>query len=149
MRGIVDGYMRRAEWIGVGYCAVPALAWFGGTALTVPFRSVYVLRLALCLVIGCPLAARINRVGLELWLAKHRGPDGPATLVDGLFVGAGVGFSIALLPTLTSLIATHHAAMAKTFVITTYVAAAVLGGILGTWFAALGRKYVAPRDVEP
>ena len=143
MQGVVDGYIRKAGWIGACYCAIPSLVWFGGTVLVVPFRSVYVLRLALCLLVGCPLAARINRVGLELWLAKHRGPAGPATLLDGLFVGAAVGLGTALLPTLTTLIATNHAEMAKTFVIATYVAAAALGATLGLVFAVLGRKYLA------
>ena len=68
--------------------------------------------------------------------------SGPAKISDGTLNGAAVGIGTALLPALTSLISTNHPEMAKTFIIVSYVASALVGGIIGTLFAALGRKYL-------
>ncbi len=110
--------------------------------LFVPFREVYLLRLALCLAVGCPIGAYLNRYSVDMWLLKHRSSQGPAKIIHGTLNGAAVGIGTALLPALTSLISTNHPEMAKTFIIVSYVASASLGAIVGTAFAAVGRKYI-------
>ena len=142
MRRLVDTYIRHAGLIGVLYCAVPALGWFLVTVASVPFREVYLLRLALCLTFGCAIAAFLNRYGLELWLTKHRSMDGPATVRDGALIGAAIGVGSALLPTLSALIKTNHPEMAKTFIIVTYLTATLVGGVFGTIIATIGRRHV-------
>jgi hypothetical protein len=110
--------------------------------LFVSFREVYLARLALCLAIGCPIGAYLNRYSVDMWLVKHHSDSGPARIVDGTLNGAAVGIGTALLPALTSLISSNHPEMAKTFIIVSYIAATLVGGIIGTVVAAVGRKYV-------
>jgi len=143
MKMMCDLYINRAGIVGVFHCAVPAIIWFLYVLITVPFRDVYLLRLGLCIIIGCPIGAYLNRYSVDMWLAKHRGDSGPARIIDGTLNGAAVGVGTALLPALTALISTNHPEMAKTFIIVVYVASALLGGIIGTMFAAIGRKYVS------
>ena len=137
-----DFYIRHAGLIGAIYCAITAIIWFVATSLFVPFREVYLLRLGLCLVFGCTIAAYLNRYGVELWFCKHRSISGPATILDGVVVGAAVGVGSALLPALSALIRTNHPEMAKTFVIVTYLSATFVGAVIGAVLAAIGRKYV-------
>ena len=144
MKRVCDFYIRQAGLIGAIYCAIPALIWFIATSLFVPFRGIYLLRLALCLVFGCTIAAYLNRYGLEIWLCKHRSVSGPARILDGALVGAAVGIGSALLPSLSALIRTNHPEMAKTFVIVTYLSATFVGAVIGTMLAAIGRKYIYP-----
>ena len=141
MEKLCDLYIRRAGLVGVFHCALPAFGWFAGMLLFVPFREVYLVRLALCLAVGCPIGAYLNRYSVDMWLTKHHSDAGPAKIIDGALNGAAVGIGTALLPALTSLISTNHPEMAKTFIIVSYVAAALLGAIIGTMFAAVGRKY--------
>ncbi len=82
MRRIVFGYIRHSALIGALYCLVPTIAGFAILFATVPFREVYVLRLAISIAAGGSLAAFANARGTGLWLAKHRSPDGPATALD-------------------------------------------------------------------
>ena len=109
--------------------------------LFVPFREVYLVRLGLCLAVGCPVGAYLNRYSVDMWLAKHHGESGPARIIDGTLNGAAVGIGTAFLPALTALISSNHPEMAKTFVIVSYVASSFVGGIIGTMFAVVGRKY--------
>ena len=141
MEKLCDLYIHRAGWVGVFHCAIPSLAWFIGILLFVPFREVYLVRLTLCLAIGCPIGAYLNRYSVDMWLAKHHGESGPAKIIDGTLNGAAVGIGTAFLPALTALINSNHLEMAKTFVIVSYVASAFVGGIIGTLFAAVGRRY--------
>jgi hypothetical protein len=108
----------------------------------VPFREVYLVRLALCLAVGCPIGAYLNRYSVDMWLLKHHSESGPASILDGTLNGAAVGIGTALLPALTALISSNHFEMAKTFIILSYIAAAFIGGIIGTMVAAVGRKYM-------
>lgn len=141
MKKLCDLYIKRAGLIGVFHCALPSFCWFMGMLLFVPFREIYLVRLVLCLAVGCPIGAYLNRYSVDMWLLKHHSDSGPARIVDGTLNGAAVGFGTALLPALTSLISTNHPEMAKTFIIVSYVAAALLGGSIGSVFAAVGRKY--------
>ena len=141
MKKLCDLYIKRAGWIGALHCAIPSLGWFVGVLLFVPFREVYLVRLVLCLAIGCPIGAYLNRYSVNQWLAKHHGASGPASVIDGILNGAAVGIGTALLPALTALISSNHLEMAKTFIIVSYIAAALLGGIIGGMVAAVGRKY--------
>ncbi len=142
MKRLCDFYIRHARLIGAIYCAIPAIIWFIATSLLVPFREVYLLRLGLCLVVGCTVAAYLNRYAVELWLCKHRAVSGPATILDGVLAGAAVGIGSALLPTLSALIRTNHPEMAKTFVIVTYLSTTFVGAVIGAVLAAIGRKYL-------
>jgi len=143
---ICDLYIKRAGWVGVFHCALPALGWFLSMLLFVPFREIYIVRLALCLAVGCPIGAYLNRYSVDMWLLKHDSDSGPARIIDGTLNGAAVGIGTALLPALTALISTNHLEMAKTFVLVSYVASALVGGIIGTMFAAVGRKYIGVKS---
>ena len=143
MKKMCDLYINRAGIVGIFHCAVPAIIWFVYVLITVPFREVYLLRLGLCLFIGCPIGAYLNRHSVDMWLAKHRGDSGPAKIIDGTINGAAVGIGTALLPALTALISTNHPEMSKTFIIVAYVASAFLGVIIGSMVAIIGRKYIS------
>ncbi len=141
MKRLCDFYIRHAGMIGAAYCAVPALAWFTWM-LFISFRQVYVFRLVLCLVFGCAIAAYLNYRGVQMWLCKHRSQQGPASIMDGVLVGAAIGMGAALLPSLTSLIYSNHLELAKSIIIITYVSAAFLGGVIGAILAVIGGKYI-------
>jgi hypothetical protein len=146
MKRLCDFYVNRAKLIGVLYCGVPVLLWYGGMFATVPFRSVYILRLVLSLAIGCWVAAQVNEYGVRLWLAKHRSPDGPATALDGAMIGAAVGMGVVLLPPLASFIATNHPVEARTVVIGCWVAGIMLGALNGSLLGAIGRRFIGRGD---
>ena len=142
MKKLCDLYIKRAGLVGVFHCALPSLGWFVSMLLFVPFREVYIVRLALCLAVGCPIGAYLNRYSVDTWLVKHCSDSGPARIFDGTLNGAAVGIGTALLPALTSLISSNHFEMAKTFIIASYIASTLVGGIIGTMVAAVGRKYI-------
>ena len=148
MKRLVDVYLRYAGLIGAVYCAVPSLGWFLVTVVFVRFREVYLLRLGLCLTIGCAIAAFLNRFGLEMWLTKHRSKDGPATVRDGALIGAAIGVGSALLPTLSAMIKTSNPDVAKTFIIVTYLSATLVGGVFGTVIAMIGRRHLERADAN-
>ncbi|MCX7049450.1 MAG: hypothetical protein NTX50_28690 [Candidatus Sumerlaeota bacterium] len=148
MKALCDLYIRRARLIGALYCIVPVLIWFAVIFLTIPFREVYLLRVALAIVAGGAVSAYVNERGLALWLIKHRSKEGPATVFDGMMIGAGVGLSSAMLAPLTGLIATHHLEEAKTFIICSYLAGIVLGGLVGSILAVIGRQQIASGAAE-
>ena len=137
-----NGYIHNAQLVGVLYVVVPALLWYLWVAAVAPFRWVYPLRLVLSLAAGAPIGGFLNRSGLWLWIVKHRSPCGPATLTDGALIGGAVGFGCALLPALTSLIATNHPEAAKAFVIVAWAGAALLGAVIGIALAAIGRDRI-------
>lgn len=142
MKRLCEWYIRRANLIGAVYCWIPTLVWFGAMMFIVPFREVYLLRLALCLFLGGFIAARINDYGVRLWLLKHRSEDGPATVADGILIGGGVGIGTTFLPPLTSLIGTNHPEEAKLLIIVSWSTGIVFGGLIGGILASIGRKYL-------
>ena len=142
MKRLVEGFVNRAAMIGALYCILPTLILFGYIFATVPFRMVYLVRLGISLVVGGVIAAVVNRVGVNMWVAKHRSQAGPASLLDGALVGAGVGISAALVPPLTHLIQSSNLEYAKTAIIVTWLVTAVLGILVGLVFAAIGRKHL-------
>jgi len=143
MKRLCDLYIRHAGLIGAIFCIIPTLVWFIGMFLTIPFREVYLLRMGLCLVIGSSIAAYLNRYGVESWLCRHRSSSGPATIVDGILIGAAVGIGSALLPALTALIRTNHPEEAKTFIIISYLSVILVGAVIGGVLAVIARKYVS------
>jgi len=143
MNRLCEGYIRHAKLIGAFFCWIPTVAWFAGLMFVVPFREVYLLRLAMALFVGGAVAACINDYGVRLWLIKHRSKEGPATVSDGLLIGAGVGIGTTLLPPLTALISTHHPEEAKLFIILSWSAGIVFGGLIGGVLASIGRKYLS------
>lgn len=142
MERLCESYIRRAGLIGLLYCAIPVVLGYAILFASVPFRGVYVLRLILSLALGGAIGAFLNRFGLSLWLIKHRSQEGPATVVDGALVGAGVGVGTTLLPLLAILIATNHPEQAKTFIICSWLIAIVVGALIGAVLAVIGRKHV-------
>lgn len=142
MNRLCEIYIRHAKLIGAFYCWVPAVAWFTIMMFVVPFREVYLLRLVLVLVAGGYVAARLNDYGVHLWLIKHRSKDGPATIVDGILIGAGVGIGTTFFPPIASLIGTRHPEEAKLFIIIVWAVGIVFGGIIGGMLASIGRKYL-------
>ena len=142
MKRLCEFYIRHAGWVGVVYCAAPNLAWFLGTFLFIPFRTVYLLRLGLSLLVGCLISAYLNRYGVDMWLCKHRSADGPATRIDGALVGAAIGIGSALLPTLSVLINSSCVERAKTTIIIVYLSAAGIGAAIGAVLAQIARRYV-------
>jgi len=142
MKRLCELYIRNAGWIGAGFCAVPSLVTFIIALLSIPFRGVYLLRMALCVVFGSAIAAYLNRYGVDTWLRKHRSAGGPATIADGALVGAAIGIGSALLPTLTVFIRTNHPETAKTFVIVTYLVVTLVGAVIGSVLASVARTYV-------
>ena len=147
MKRICEWYILHTKLIGAFYCWIPALAWFVVMMFFFSFREVYLLRLALALLLGGCVAAWINDYGVRLWLIKHRSKEGPATIGDGFLMGAGVGIGITLLPPLTSLIATNHPEQAKLFILASWSAGIVFGGLIGGMLASIGRKYLDPTCV--
>jgi len=93
-------------------------------------------------VVGCAIASYLNRYGVDTWLCKHRSANGPATILDGIVVGAAIGVGSALLPTLTVLISSSDTETAKTIIIVTYLSATFVGAIFGVVLATIARKYV-------
>jgi len=142
MNRLCEIYIRHAKLIGAFYCWVPTVAWFTAIMSVVPLREVYLLRLAIAFFVGGYVAARMNDYGVHLWLIKHRSKDGPATVADGILIGAGVGIGITLLPPLSSMIGTRHPEEAKLFIIIAWAAGIVLGGLIGGVLSSIGRKYL-------
>jgi hypothetical protein len=151
MKRVCETYIRHSCLIGALWCVIPTLAWFIAALSMVPFREVYLLRLAISLIVGGTLAAFSNRYGVSIWLMKHSSQKGPATVLDGLVIGCSVGMGTALVPPLTLLIATNHLEEAKTYIIVCYLAAMGIGALIGAVLAAIGRKYLdlaSPRKEE-
>ena len=88
MRKLCDLYIKRAGQVGVFHCALPAIGWFLSMLLFVPFRGVYIIRLALCLAVGYPVGAHFNRYSVNMWLLKHYSESGPVKIIDGAINGA-------------------------------------------------------------
>ena len=86
--------------------------------------------------------AYLNRYGVEIWLCKHRSPNGPATILDGVLIGAAIGIGSALLPTLSVLISSSNLERAKTIIIVTYLLVALVGGVFGSVLARIAQKYI-------
>lgn len=142
MKKLCDFYVARAELIGALYCIVPTLIGFGIMFCVVPFRSVYVLRLAIALFVGGPVAAWLNRFGLSLWMIKHASPRGPATILDGALIGWFLGMGMAVIPAFTHFIASNGMDGTKTIVLIIWFAAGAAGAILGTIIGSIGVKYL-------
>lgn len=142
MKRLCDTYIRKPCMIGLIYGIVPPLIWLVYSFTVLEFRPVYLWRAVIALVIGGVLGAGLNRFGLMLWLTKHRSPEGPASVLDGTLIGAAIGCGMNILPPLTSLISSHHIEEAKTFIICSWLVACVIGGLMGTVLAVLGRQHV-------
>lgn len=137
-----ESYLRHLRGIGALYCIVPVALWLVGIVALLPFRGVYLLRFGLSVAIGGSLAARANEYGVNLWLTKHRSAAGPASVVDGLLIGAAVGMACGLVPPLTNLIGSNHPEEAKLAVILCWLVCMLIGASLGGSLAAVGRKQI-------
>ena len=141
-RKLTDFYLRRAGLIGCLYGIVPVIIWFSFMFATIPFREVYALRLVLSLVIAGGSGAYLNRYGLTLWLIKHNSRRGPATVLDGMLIGAAIGVGTSLFAPLTALIASHHIEEAKGFIIICWLLAGSIGFIWGGIVTAIGGRNI-------
>ena len=142
MKGLCDGYIRNARLIGALYCIVPTAIWGVYILTAIPFRRVYLLRLAISFIAGGWLAARVNELGLNLWLTKHRSTEGPGTIVEGAFIGAGIGIIANFLPPLTGLIRTHHPSEAVLLIVFSWLMGVVIGALFGAFLAFVGREHL-------
>ncbi len=142
MKSLVQGYINHSKAVGALYCIIPSVSWFASMMALVEFREIYLLRLGLAVVAGGAMAAFVNAYGVRMWLVKHRSADGPATILDGAAIGAAVGFGIALLPPLTSLIGTNHPEEAKLFIIGAWAITTFNGAVIGAVLSAIGIKHV-------
>jgi hypothetical protein len=141
MQRFSEAYIRHARLGGALYCIVPAVIWFVVFYFLIPFRSVYLLRLGISVVLGGYVAAWLPAYGVKMWLIKHRSPAGPATAVDGAVIGAAVGGSIQVIPALTNFIATNHPDEIKGTVIVIWLSALAIGAVIGSSTSAiLGRS---------
>jgi hypothetical protein len=143
MQRFAESYIRRAKLAGVLYCVIPSVAWFVVGVCLIPFREVYLLRLAIAVIVGGGIAAWLHEYGVKLWLIKHRSVEGPATVVDGAIIGAAVGVSIQVVPALTGLIATNHLEEAKSTIIGVWLVSTVVGAIIGSLMASVWGRYVS------
>ena len=142
MKKLCNLYVAKAELFGASYCIVPTLIGFGIMFCVAPFRSVYLLRLAIVLFIGAPVAAWLNRFGLSLWMTKHASPQGPATVLDGALIGWFLGMGMAVIPAFVHFIASNGMDGTKTIVILIWFIAGSVGAIFGTIIGAIGVKYL-------
>lgn len=142
MKQLCEGYIKNAKLIGALYSIVPTVLWTVILLAMVPFRQVYLLRLALSVVVGGWMGAYFNELGLRLWLTKHRSAEGPGTVMDGAFIGAGIGMVATFFPPLTGLILTHHPEQAKLLIIGAWLGGFLIGGLTGGILAMIGREHM-------
>jgi len=142
MKKLCDLYVAKAGLIGALYCVVPTLIGFGIMFCVVPFRQVYLLRLAIGIFVGGPVAAWLNRFGLSLWMIKHASPRGPATVPDGALIGWFLGMGMAVIPAFTHFIGSNGMDGTKTIVLAIWFTAGVVGAVLGTIIGSIGVKYL-------
>ena len=142
MKKLCDLYVARAEFIGALYCIVPTLIGFAVMFCVVPFRQVYLLRLAIALLVGGPVAAWLNRFGLSLWMIKHASPKGPGTVLDGALIGWFLGMGMAVIPAFTHFIASNGMDGTKTIVLLIWFSAGAVGAIIGSTLGWVGAKYL-------
>ena len=142
MKKLCDLYVAKAGFIGALYCVIPTLIGFAVVFCTVPFREVYLCRLAIAILVGAPVAAYLNRFGLSLWICKHTSPKGPATVLDGALIGWFLGMGMAVVPAFVHFIASNGMDGTKTIVIAIWFIAGVVGAILGGALGLVGAKYL-------
>jgi hypothetical protein len=142
MKNAVKFYLNHPGLIGCVLFLIPALSVFAWMFMFQPFRSIYVVRCILTAAVGGAIAAFTHRYGISLWISKHISPKGPAGIIDGIAIGAAVGFFMCLIPALFSLIQSNNLEQTLTFIITSYLASVLLGGILGGAAASIGKKYI-------
>lgn len=142
MKKLCDLYIAKAGLIGALYCVVPTLIGYAITFCVVPFREVYLLRLAIVLFIAAPVAAHLNRFGLSLWLIKHASPKGPGTVSDGCLIGFFLGMGMAVIPAFVHCIASNGMDGTKTIIICIWLLGGLAGAIIGAILGFVGRKYL-------
>jgi hypothetical protein len=142
MKKLCDLYIARAGFIGVLYCVVPTLIGFAILFCVHPFREVYLVRLAIAILAGGPVAAYLNRFGLSLWLIKHASPQGPATTWDGVLIGSFLGMGMAVIPAFVHCLASSDLNQTKTVIIGIWLLGAVGGAIIGGTLGLVGAKYL-------
>jgi hypothetical protein len=142
MKKLCDLYVAKAGLIGALFCIIPTVLGFAVVFCTVPFREVYLLRMAIAILVGGPVAACLNRFGLSLWLIKHTSPKGPATILDGMLIGWFLGMGMAVIPAFTHFIASNGMDGTKTIVIAIWFIAGIVGAIIGGILGLVGTKYL-------
>jgi hypothetical protein len=142
MKKLCDLYVAKAGLIGALYCIVPTLIGFAVALCVVPFRQVYLVRLAIAILVGGPVAGYLNRFGLSLWMCKHNSPKGPATALDGALIGWFLGMGMAVIPAFSYFISSTNMSGTKTLVIAIWFIAGVAGALIGGAIGLVGTKYL-------
>jgi hypothetical protein len=142
MKKLCDFYIAKAGIIGALFCILPTLLGFAIAFCVVPFRQVYLYRLAIAIFLGGPVAAYLNRFGLSLWMCKHTSPKGPATAWDGALIGWFLGMGMAVIPAFTHFLASNGMSETKTIVITIWFTAGIVGAIIGGTIGLIGAKHM-------
>ena len=137
-------YIQHAKLIGFFYCFIPVLIWFGYILATTEFREIYILRIILSVFVGGGIATYLNEYGLKLWLIKYYSKN-KAGVLDGRIIGSSLGTGIAIFPSLTSLIYSHHIEQAKWFIILSWLISWLIGGIIGSSLAKISKE-ILPKD---
>lgn len=147
MKKVCDLYVAKAGFIGALFCTVPTLIGFAVVFCLVPFRQVYLYRLAIAILVGGPVAAYLNRFGLSLWMCKHNSPKGPATALDGALIGWFLGMGMAVVPAFTHFIASNGMSETKTVVIAIWFSAGIVGVIFGSTIGFIGARYMDRQSI--
>jgi len=142
MKKLCDFYIAKAGFIGALYCVVPTLIGFAILFCVHPFRQVYLIRLAIALLAGGPVAAYLNRFGLSLWLIKHASPRGPATALDGVLIGWFLGMGMAIIPAFVHCLASSNPDQTRTAILAIWLFGAVGGALIGGTLGVVGTKYL-------
>ena len=142
MKKLCDLYVAKAGLIGALFCLVPTLVGFAVVFCVVPYRQVYLYRMAIAILVGSPVAAYLNRFGLSLWMIKHASPKGPATVLDGTLIGWFLGMGMAVIPAFTHFLSSNGMDGTKTIVLAIWFIAGLMGAILGTVIGSIGVKYM-------
>ncbi|PKK91860.1 MAG: hypothetical protein CVV64_00075 [Candidatus Wallbacteria bacterium HGW-Wallbacteria-1] len=129
-------YIDNARLIGFFYCVLPSLIAYGYGFVSVPFRQIYLVRLALTVILGGSIGAIANRMGVELWICKYRS-ELSATVLDGMIIGGVAGSATAMVPAISLLIDSNHIEDAKWLVILSwplfFLVGAIIGGVIARY----------------
>jgi hypothetical protein len=148
MKKLCDLYVAKAGLFGALFCIVPTLLGFAVMFCAVPFRQVYLYRLAIAVLVGGPVAAYLNRFGLSLWICKHNSLKGPATALDGALIGWFLGMGMAVVPAFTHFNASNGMDGTKTIVLAIWSIAGFAGAAIGGAIGSIGAKYMERQSNE-
>lgn len=146
MKNICLGYIKHVRLIGALMTIIPVLLAYGYTFMTMPYREVYLLRLALSIIFGGLAGAYANRFAVNNWQARVRSKNIGESIRIGAAGGLFAGIGNAALPPLFTLISSNHIEMAKDMIIGVTAFGAVSGLLLGGSLGLIGATYLFTGD---